>query len=59
MQWALVDSNNIIQNIIAYDGIAEYIPDIGLVLQQVNDWLGIDSNISDPRPVPLPPGDLL
>ena len=44
MKWALVDSNNIIQNTIAYDGTTEYVPAEGLTLVQVNDWL----DISDP-----------
>ncbi len=50
MQWALVDRNGIIQNVIAYDGVSPYTPAEGLTLQQVNIWLGRGNNINDPEP---------
>lgn len=46
MQWALVNSNNIIENLIAYDGGAPYEPAEGLTLMQVNDWLLIGEKIN-------------
>jgi hypothetical protein len=49
MKWALVDSDNIIQNVIAYDGADEYIPPQGVTLQQVNDWLHIGDNVNQPQ----------
>lgn len=52
MKYALIDSNNIVQNVIVYDGVAEYAPAAGLALQQVNDWVNIgdNKNISEPTP---------
>jgi len=35
MQWALVDANGIIQNLIVYNGIHPYIPPEGFTLKQV------------------------
>lgn len=54
MQYALVDANGIIQNVIEYDGISAYTPPIGLSVQQANDWLIIGNNITDPIPVAAP-----
>lgn len=45
MKWALTDDNGNIKNILIYDGKAEYEPEEGLALQQVNDWLEIGDNI--------------
>lgn len=37
MIWALLDTNNIVTNIIVYDGVAEYVPDGGLTLAHIPD----------------------
>lgn len=50
MNWALVDSNNIVQNIIVYDGESIYIPQAGFTLQQVNSWINIGQNINTSQP---------
>lgn len=46
MKWALIDNQEIIQNIIAYDGVSEFLPPEGLTLNQVNDWCLIGQNIN-------------
>lgn len=33
MNWYLVDSNNIVQNCIVYDGVSNYTPIEGLILE--------------------------
>lgn len=50
MKWALVNNENLIENIISYDGEAEYSPPDGLQLIEVNDWLNIgdDINLNEP-----------
>lgn len=50
MQWALVDLNSIVQNIISYDGKSSYTPPIGLTLMQVNSWINIGMNINTLKP---------
>ena len=50
MKWALVDSNNIVQNVIVYDGVSPYTPPDSLSAQQVNDWLNIGDDINEPQP---------
>lgn len=49
MQWALVDANNIVQDLIVYDGHAVYTPEAGLELMQVNDWIGM-GDAADKQP---------
>ena len=44
MKWALVDRNNIVQNVIDYDGTSTYTPLSYLTLEQVNDWINIGDN---------------
>lgn len=46
MQWALVDQNLIIQNLIVYDGISTFTPEDGLTLLQVDDGLTIGDKAS-------------
>jgi len=56
MQWAFVDNNNIVDNIIMYDGVSQFTPPDGLSLQQINDWVGIGQNINVSEPsYPTPP----
>lgn len=40
MKYALIDDNDIVQNIIAYDGFSPYNPS-PLILTQVNNWINI------------------
>lgn len=55
MKWALIDSQNIVKNIIAYDGVSPYrVPD-GMSLVQINDWVGRDEPMD--KSAPLPPVD--
>lgn len=51
MKWALINNQDIIENVISYDGDAEYNPPEGLLLVQVNDWLNIGSHVNDSEPV--------
>lgn len=48
MKWAWIDSNNIVRNIIVYDGIAKYSPPEGYTLEEINDWV----NILDSKDIP-------
>lgn len=50
MQWALVDKNNIVRNIIMYDGESPYTPPDWLTLMQINSWVNIGDNIDIPPP---------
>lgn len=43
MKWAIIN-NDIVENIIEYDGVATYIPNTGNVLEQINDWVNIGDN---------------
>lgn len=53
MKWALVDAQNIVKNIIVYDGVSPYrVPD-GLSLMQINDWVGREEPVN--KEAPLPP----
>ncbi len=53
MKWALVrKSNNIVHNIISYDGVAPYIPLDWLSLEQINDWAKIGDVKDIPQPEP-------
>ena len=60
MKYALIGSNNIVVNVIEYDGIAPYTPADGLFLEQVNAWvkIGDDKNTPEHEPAEpeLPPG---
>lgn len=47
MKWALVNAENIIQNLIEYDGEQAYAPPDNLTIQQVNDWLNIGDNTAN------------
>ena len=54
MKWALVDSNNVVQNTIAYDPAlphGPYTPPDGLTLMEVNDWCEKDQPVTDTPPV--------
>ena len=51
MNWALVDANGIVQNLIAYDGKTPYSPPTGMTLEQVNPWVQVGQNIDTPEPV--------
>jgi len=50
MKYALVDSDNIVQNIIVYYEGANYTPAEGLTVQQVNDWVKILDHKDTPEP---------
>ena len=53
-QWALVDQNGIVQNIIEYESHQPYgvfTPPQNLVLQQVGDWIVIGQAANTPQPV--------
>lgn len=50
MIWALVDSENTVQNIIVYDGITPYVPPNSLTLQQINPWVKIGQSVHTPQP---------
>ena len=52
MKWALVDENNICQNIVAYDGVSLYTPPTNYTLQQINDWVEIGRSINESQPSP-------
>lgn len=52
LKYALIDADNIIRNIIEYDGVSAYKPPTGLRVQQVEDWLDIGHNANDPAPPP-------
>jgi hypothetical protein len=54
MQWALVDKNGTIQSLIVYDGVSPYKPWPWLTLQQVEDWITLGENMSDPQPESAP-----
>ena len=41
MKWALIDSNEIVQNLIEYDGTEKYSPPDDMSLVQVDDWVEI------------------
>ena len=47
MIWVLVDSNNVVKNIIVYDGVAPYAPPEGLVLKQASDSVRIGDILDD------------
>lgn len=50
MKYGLVDSNNVLQNVIIYDGNSLYTPTSGLTIEQINDWIQIGENINTPQP---------
>lgn len=51
MKWALVDSNDIVQNIIVYNGISPLnLTGTELTLEQVQLWIEIGMNINTPEP---------
>lgn len=54
LKYALIDADNIIRNVIDYDGSSQYKPPAGLRLQQVESWLDIGHNANDPEPPPPP-----
>lgn len=59
MKWALVNAQNIVENIIMYDGESPYEPKEGYHLRQVNDWIKIGYDADLPlNDVPKnPPAD--
>lgn len=54
MKYALVDSNNIVQNFIVFNPQSTYVPPFGLIIQQVNDWINLGDLITNPAPTPTP-----
>ena len=58
MPWLLIDTNSIIDNVIEYDGVAEYTPPEGLTLVHYTGSVqaspGFPWNGTDPVP-PAPP----
>ncbi len=58
MRWALVNEQNIVINIIAYNGSDPFIPPQGIRLREVQDWLqiGLDADIAE-HDVPRTPVD--
>lgn len=50
MKWALVDSQNIVQNIISYDGVSPFQPQEGQILIKINDWVNLGDNININEP---------
>jgi len=59
MKWALVDSNDMVVNVIVYNGSDPYLPPEGLILKEVNNWVdkGMKSDIAErdvPKPIPDP-----
>lgn len=57
MRWALVDKENICQNVIVYDPDSDYEPAEGLKLLEVNDWINIGDSIDKSEPQPPPVDD--
>jgi len=55
MQWALVDSNNVVVNIIVIDPEKEYKPPQGLALREINDWVHMGRDADMPKPTDDPP----
>jgi hypothetical protein len=55
MKYALVDANNIVQNLIVYSEGSNYTPEEGLSVQQVNEWINIGDNKDAPEPLPPEP----
>jgi hypothetical protein len=50
MNWAFVDGNNTVQNIIAYDGRAVITVPDGQTLTQINLWVKIGQQTDTPNP---------
>lgn len=55
MAWCLVDSNNVVQNIISYDGTSAYMPPDGLTLSEIPDGVQINATyingvVTNPTP---------
>ncbi len=55
MQYAIIDPNGVIINLVAYDGVSKFTPAGGTKLVKVNDWLHLGDNQNDPQPAPSPP----
>lgn len=51
MQYALVDSNNVVKNFIV-PPVGEWVPPVGLTVQQVNDWVEVGQDTGTPQPSP-------
>lgn len=54
MKWALVDSDDIVRNIIIYEESLPYTCPEWLTLTEINDWVNIGDNKDIPEPLPLP-----
>lgn len=52
MKFALVNAQDIVVNVVVYDG-AEYQPPAGLRLLEINDWLEIGDHKDKLKPVPV------
>lgn len=50
MQYAIIDRNGTIVNIIVYDGNSSYDPGENFTLELVNDWIDIGMNKDEPKP---------
>lgn len=51
MKWALVNNENVVMNVVDYDGVSSLEPIDGLQLLEVNDWINIGDSIDMPQPV--------
>lgn len=49
MKYAIHDKNNIVVNVIEYDGKDSYQPDDGLTLCKINDWVNIGDHKDTPK----------
>jgi len=53
MRYALVDANDLVVNVIEYDGVQPYKPKDGLSLIEVNDWIEIGDNKDTEKKPPV------
>lgn len=51
MRYALVDENNVVVNVIEYNGSDPYTPPAGLTIKSVDDWIDIGHDADLPLPV--------
>jgi len=50
MQWALVNAQDIVENVIVYDPELPYKPAEGLRIVEINDWVTIGDRFDMPQP---------
>lgn len=55
MNWAILDPNGIVLNIITYDGSSPFAPPAGCTIAQVNNWVQIGQNQNTSQPIPPTP----